>query len=49
MNEEEFEKYVLTNHEHLYPNVADAAGHRVILKFESRQWPPKNDKYQVAC
>ena len=36
MNDEEFEKYVLTNLDCLYPDVADVAGHtRVILKVDS--------------
>ena len=36
MNDNVFEKYMLTNLEHLYPDIADnVAGHRVILKVDS--------------
>ena len=35
MNDEEFEKYVITNLTRLYPDVADVPGYRVILKVDS--------------
>ena len=35
MNDEEFEKYVLTNLVRLYPDAADVKGRRVIMKVDS--------------
>jgi len=34
MNDEEFEKYVLTNLVHLYPDAADVRRCRVVLKCD---------------
>ena len=35
MNDENSKKYMLSNYDCLYPDVADTEGHRVILKVDS--------------
>ena len=48
MNDEEFEKYVITNLTHLYPDVADSPGLRVILKVSVDSGPGRMNNRLLA-